>query len=123
VTLVKNIYGHPYTPTIGRVMAPGDVADIGLYAQELDAIATGYLLVMDPSWVPPDEPPPPPVSGGGGVGNARVLLWDSGAGAYDHPEWWADTAYPREFRGPNDPSAEPGITLAFADTWETTEAP
>jgi hypothetical protein len=63
MTLVKNIYGHPYTPTIGHVMAPGDVADIGLYVQELDAIATGYMIVMDPSWVPPDEPPLPPVSG------------------------------------------------------------
>lgn len=63
MTLVKNGYSHPYTPTIGGVLAPQEVADLGLYAQELDAIATGSLVVMDPSWEPPDEPPPTPVMG------------------------------------------------------------
>lgn len=63
MTLVKNGYPHPYTPTIGGVLAPQEVADLGLYTQELDAIATGRLVVMDPSWQPPDTPPPPPTMG------------------------------------------------------------
>jgi hypothetical protein len=66
-----------------------------------------------------------PGSGGGGTGdgNAKVLRWDGTAGAYDHPEWWGDTSEPREFRGPNDPSTEAGITMGFADTWEPTDVP
>lgn len=53
MTLVKNEYTHPYTPTIGATIAPGGVADIDLSApQELDAVAIGGLLVLDPSWTP-----------------------------------------------------------------------
>lgn len=66
MTLVRNSYPHPYAPTVGGVMAPQGVADLTLYAQELDAIATGGLVVMDPDWVPPDAPPSPPASTGAG---------------------------------------------------------
>jgi hypothetical protein len=54
LTLVKNSLPHPYAPTVGGVMAPQAVANIDVsYPQEQDAIALGYLTVMDPSYVPP----------------------------------------------------------------------
>lgn len=63
MTLVRNSYSHPYSPTAGPTMAPQEVADVDLsFAQEQDAIVTGGLIVMDPNYVPPDSPTPDPVA-------------------------------------------------------------
>lgn len=119
MTLVKNGYSHPYTPTIGGVLAPQEVADIGLYAQELDAIAIGRLTVMDPGWTPPDVPPSPPVVGGGS--NDRLLLWDAAEGTYAPADYLVDTSLPREFRGPVDPASLPEVLgPVFGDLWRPT---
>ena len=94
---------------VGRLPIIGDLedGDVPVWDSNLGAFVPGT----------------PSGGGGGGVGNERVLVWNSGSSAYNHPEWWTDTTYPREFRGPNDPSTEPGITLSFADTWEPTAGP
>lgn len=102
MTLVKNAYGHPYTPTVGSVMAPMEVADIGLYAQELDAINVGGLIVMDPDWVPPDEPVVP------GSGSWRGVLAES----VDLPE---DGNTAGDAFGVIDPL---GVYVWDGDSWE-----
>lgn len=104
MTLVKNGYSHPYTPTVGGVLAPQQTADIGFYAQELDAIATGSLVVLDPAWVPPTTPPPPPGMGswrgsvaepvdlpasGNAAGDVFTVVSPSGLYVWDGAAWGA----------------------------------
>jgi hypothetical protein len=58
-----------------------------------------------------------PGAGGGSGGGNQVMVWNSTTSQYEA----APSA--REFRGPNNPATEPGITMGFADTWEPTDVP
>lgn len=55
---------------------------------------------------------------GGGGSQAAVLIWNGSD--YTPTNLKANTAVPREFRGPTDPTTVNGVTLANYDTWVAT---
>jgi hypothetical protein len=87
--------------------------------------ATEYLLYAPPAkYLRVLAGGSPGPASDAGTGNARVLLWDSVAGAYGPAAYLSDTSTPREFVGPVDPATLPAVAgPVFGDRWTPTEEP